>query len=89
VAECPCKTGSYCFTLKEKKRTYVCCSEQSKVQLAWLQALTETGVSFIEEEIDIIGNSIFDFTVNDIDGNPVSLDIYKVNVCLVVNVASF
>jgi len=57
--------------------------------MAWLQALTENGVSFIEEDIDVMGNSIFDFTANDIDGNPVSLDIYKGSVCLVVNVATF
>jgi len=32
--------------------------------------------------------SIYDFTVKDIDGNDVSLDRYKGKVCLIVNVAS-
>ena len=32
--------------------------------------------------------SIFDFTMNDIDGNPVKLEIYKGKVILLVNVAS-
>lgn len=32
--------------------------------------------------------SIYDFTVKDIDGNEVSLEKYKGHVCLIVNVAS-
>jgi len=32
--------------------------------------------------------SIYEFTVNDIDGNEVSLEKYKGKVCLIVNVAS-
>jgi len=89
VAECSCKTGSYCFTIKEKKRSYVLCTDHSKVQLAWLQALTELGVKFLEEKIDPMGNSIFDFNANDIDGNHCPLAKFAGNVCLVVNVASY
>jgi len=33
-------------------------------------------------------SSIYDFSVTDIDGNPVSLEKYKGKVCLIVNVAS-
>lgn len=33
-------------------------------------------------------NSIYEFTVNDIKGNPVSLEQYKGHVCIIVNVAS-
>lgn len=32
--------------------------------------------------------SIYEFTVNDIHGNPVSLEKYKGHVCIIVNVAS-
>lgn len=32
--------------------------------------------------------SIYDFTANDIQGNPVSLEKYRGHVCIVVNVAS-
>ena len=32
--------------------------------------------------------SIYEFTVNDIDGNEISLAKYKGDVCLIVNVAS-
>lgn len=32
--------------------------------------------------------SIYEFTVNDIKGNPVSLDKYRGHVCIIVNVAS-
>jgi len=32
--------------------------------------------------------SIYDFTAVDIDGNHVSLDKYRGNVCIIVNVAS-
>lgn len=35
-----------------------------------------------------IPESIFDFTMNDIDGNPVKLEIFKGKVILLVNVAS-
>jgi hypothetical protein len=89
VAECSCKTGSYCFTIKGKKRTHVVCADHSKEQLAWLQALTDIGVKFREEAIDIEGNSIFDFSANDIDGNMVPLNNFAGKVCLVVNVASY
>jgi len=90
IAECSCKTGSYCFTVKEKKtRVHVICADHSKVQLAWLQALTDIGVKFKEENIKTEGNTIFDFSANDIDGNLVPLSNYAGNVCLVVNVASF
>ncbi|XP_074593996.1 glutathione peroxidase-like [Brevipalpus obovatus] len=34
-------------------------------------------------------NSIFDFTVKDLDGNPVSLEKFRGKVCLVVNVATY
>ena len=40
------------------------------------------------EEMDKSPESIFDFTMNDIDGNPVKLEIYKGKVILLVNVAS-
>jgi len=32
--------------------------------------------------------SIYEFSAKDIDGNEVSLDKYKGNVCLILNVAS-
>jgi hypothetical protein len=90
AAECECKSGSYCFTLTDGKRKWVLCAENSKTQLAWLEALTAIGVTFREEEIDVGGvKSIFDYTVNDIDGNVVSLDRYRGNVCIVVNIASY
>ena len=34
------------------------------------------------------GKGIYDFTMNDIDGNPVSLETYRGKVLLIVNVAS-
>jgi len=40
------------------------------------------------EEMGKSPESIFDFTMNDIDGNPVKLKIYKGKVILLVNVAS-
>jgi len=89
VAECSCKTGSYCFTIAGKKRIHVLCADHSKDQLAWLQALTDIGVKFKEEIIDNAGNSIFDFSSNDIDGNLVPLNNFAGKVCLVVNVASY
>jgi len=89
VAECSCKTGSYCFTIRERKFIHVVCADKSKDQLAWLQALTDIGVKFKEEDIDVVGNSIFDFSANDIDGNLVPLSNFAGKVCLVVNVASY
>jgi hypothetical protein len=89
-AECECKTGSYCFTITDGKRHWVICADHSKNQLAWLQALSAIGVTFKEEELGTTAEScIFDFSANDIDGNLVTLDRYRGNVCLVVNVASY
>jgi len=67
----------------------VVCADNSKTQLAWLQALTDVGVRFKEEDIDVVGNTIFDFSANDIDGNEVPLSNFAGKVCLVVNVASY
>eukprot|EP01123_Difflugia_compressa_P014343 TRINITY_DN731_c0_g1_i1.p1 TRINITY_DN731_c0_g1~~TRINITY_DN731_c0_g1_i1.p1 ORF type:complete len:261 (+),score=30.59 TRINITY_DN731_c0_g1_i1:106-888(+) len=89
VAECDCRSGSYCFVITSKKQMYVLCSGQSKVQLAWLQALTDLGIKFREEDIVTSANSIFDFSADDIDGIPVDLNVFQGNVCLVVNVASY
>jgi len=90
TAECECKSGSYCFTLSDGSNKWVLCAFNSKTQTAWLEALSTIGVQFREEEFGVVKEtSIFDFTANDIDGNPVLLDRYRGNVCLVVNVASF
>jgi len=41
-----------------------------------------------EHKINKMAQSIYDFTVNDIDGSPVKLDKYKGKVLLIVNTAS-
>ncbi|XP_045476139.1 probable phospholipid hydroperoxide glutathione peroxidase [Harmonia axyridis] len=41
-----------------------------------------------EEESKITADSIYEFTVKDIDGNEISLEKYRGNVCIIVNVAS-
>jgi len=90
VTECAeCKTGSYCFNLVDAHGTHVLCATKSKDQEEWMDAITKAGASFVEEEISVQGQSIFDFTVKDIAGKDVSLDQYRGMVCLIVNVASF
>ena len=44
--------------------------------------------SLISEEVEKVPGSIFNFTMNDIDGNPVPLEKYRGKVILLVNVAS-
>lgn len=41
-----------------------------------------------EAEEEITATSIYEFTANDIKGEPVNLDKYKGHVCIIVNVAS-
>jgi len=90
TAECECKSGSYCFTLSDGKQKWVLCAFNSKTQLVWLEALSNIGVLFREEEFEPSAEtSIFDFSANDIDGNLISLDQYREKVCIVVNVASY
>jgi len=90
TAECECKSGSYCFTLSDGSHKWVLCAFNSKTQTAWLEALSAIGVTFREEEFGSLKEtSIFDFSANDIDGNLVTLDKYRGNVCIVVNVASY
>ncbi|CAH1970314.1 unnamed protein product [Acanthoscelides obtectus] len=48
----------------------------------------ETDSEQSEEPDEIIANSIYEFTVKDINGEDVSLEKYKGNVCIIVNVAS-
>lgn len=91
TAECECKSGSYCFTISDgASNKWVLCAFNSKTQTAWLEALSAIGIQFREEEFTTVKEaSIFDFTANDIDGNVVTLDKYRGNVCIVVNVASY
>eukprot|EP01124_Arcella_intermedia_P033253 TRINITY_DN7920_c0_g1_i1.p1 TRINITY_DN7920_c0_g1~~TRINITY_DN7920_c0_g1_i1.p1 ORF type:complete len:257 (+),score=75.03 TRINITY_DN7920_c0_g1_i1:56-826(+) len=89
IEECECKSGSYCFTVIGKKKINFC-ADHSKIQLAWLKALTEElGLKFNEEIVEVKENSIFDFESTDIDGELVPLSQFAGKVCLVVNVASY
>lgn len=50
-------------------------------------AATETA-NFTNPENPKEANSIYEFSANDINGQPVSLERYKGHVCIIVNVAS-
>jgi len=90
TAECECKSGSFCFTLSDGKLKWVLCAYNSKTQITWLEALSNIGIKFREEEFEPTKETtIYDFTVNDIDGHPLFLDQYRDKVCIVVNVASY
>src|SRR5690554_5282932 len=79
VAECvDCKTGSYCFNISTPERVHTQCAPNSKEQEEWIQALLDVGAVFVEVTYDMIPtfkesyeqitqNTIFDFTVNDLD----------------------
>lgn len=90
VAECvDCKTGSYCFNISTPERVHTQCAPNSKEQEEWIQALLDVGAVFVEESYEqITQNTIFDFTVKDLDLNPISLQGFQNKVCLIVNVAS-
>ncbi len=62
-----------------------------KIFIITLVAILSTSILFISNlsaDEDYTPESIFDFTMNDIDGNPVKLEIFKDKVILLVNVAS-
>jgi len=82
-----CKEGFYCFQL-EGARNFTMAVEKSKDQEGWMQALTNAGAKFQEENMGTTAKSIWEFTANDLDGNPVPLSNYQGKVCLIVNVAS-
>jgi len=84
-----CKPGNYCFNLVDQyDKLFTCCAKESKVQEAWIDALSKAGVNFIEEDVGVKASSIFDFNVKNIVGEDVSLSKYENKVCLIVNVAS-
>jgi len=84
-----CKAGFYCFVLKGKFGKLVFCSQKSKDQEAWIQALSEAGAKFQEEKIEhTVEQSLFEFSAIDLEGNNVDLATFRGKVCLVVNVAS-
>jgi glutathione peroxidase-family protein len=55
--------------------------------LAGATARSKSGVAD-ETEKDNLSTSIYSFTVNDIDGKPISLEQYRGQVVMIVNVAS-
>jgi hypothetical protein len=86
-----CKTGNYCFRLEGfAGQSHVFCTDKSKDQEAWMDALAQCGVTYDEgkEVRDVKATSIYEFEALDIDGNMVSLSKFKDKVCLIVNVAT-
>eukprot|EP01102_Stenamoeba_stenopodia_P018601 TRINITY_DN684_c0_g1_i1.p1 TRINITY_DN684_c0_g1~~TRINITY_DN684_c0_g1_i1.p1 ORF type:complete len:275 (+),score=49.28 TRINITY_DN684_c0_g1_i1:197-1021(+) len=83
-----CKPGYYCYQLLGPKVNYLVCVEKSRDQEGWMQAINDAGARFQEEASLSNANSLFEFTADDIDGNPVPMSRYAGKVCLVVNVAS-
>jgi Domain found in Dishevelled, Egl-10, and Pleckstrin (DEP)/PH domain len=87
-----CKKGNYCFKITDalQGKTHVLCSENSKQQEEWIQALIDSGTQFLEEEFDVGERSIFDFKVRDINDMEIDLgETFGGQVALVVNAASF
>jgi len=92
VNECGlCNPGSYCFNVVTKDNIHTICAKKSAYQEEWINALVNTGCSWVEDASlsNIKSSSIFDFTLLDIDKQEFNLDQLKGKVCLVVNVASF
>lgn len=83
-----CKPGFYCFQLFGPKINEIICVEKSRDQEGWMQAINDAGATFQEEASLSNANSLFEFTADDIDGNPVPMSRFAGKVCLVVNVAS-
>jgi len=93
-ADCECKKGEYCWTVREgkKRKKHSICASSTSEQEEWLSALAEVGVKFAEENstsAQMSADSIYDFEALDIDGNNVSLSKYKGKVCIITNVATY
>jgi len=89
IMECDsCKPGSYCFFFQTKEKRHLLCTNKSKEQLEWMEAIVSGGATLKEENLCNKASSIHEFEALDIDGNLVSLSKYAGKVLLVVNVAS-
>lgn len=56
--------------------------------MPWVPGAIRSVATADEKEKDKVEQTIYDFTVKDIDGKDVSLADYRGKVCLVVNMAS-
>jgi len=83
-----CRPGCYCFNVIVGGKNHVFAAKKSVEQEDWIAKILENGPSFVEEQFNVNAESIFQFTVKDIDGNELPLSKYTGHVCLVVNVAS-
>jgi len=99
MVECQdCLTNWYCFTLNARKGKsqknidVTICTDHSKKQEAWLEALMKAGVEFEKEEAgaDLANvKSIFELSAKALNSDEiVPLSRFQGKVCLVVNVAS-
>jgi hypothetical protein len=93
VTECEeCHAGKYAFTLEIDDQKQSLSANQSKVQEAWLAALTAAGAKFIdlmEESDETASSSLFDLSANSMDsGEELSFSHFAGKVCIIVNVAS-
>jgi len=91
-----CRDGYYCFTVEssdeggKKTGSNVFCSDDTAEQERWIQALINAGASFTENQNKLVkdAHSFYEFKVPDQSKEEVSLDRYRGNVSLVVNVAT-
>jgi len=99
MMECAdCKLGWYCFTLHVRKGvthrnvSITLCTDHSKKQESWLEALMQAGVEFEKEDVgkDLSNiKSIFELSAKGLNTDEIiPLSKYRPQVCLVVNVAS-
>ncbi|XP_056632013.1 phospholipid hydroperoxide glutathione peroxidase-like [Diorhabda sublineata] len=63
-------------------------TKQSKMQKKVQQAEGTPDIEQCDNESTKNADTIYNFTANDIQGNPISLEKYKGHVCIIVNVAS-
>jgi len=91
VEECEdCKKDWHCFTLYQADRTAsTYCTDHSKEQTAWLEALVAAGANLQQEDLHVTAKSVFEFKARRADGTTADLSDYAGKVCLVVNVSSF
>ena len=94
-----CDGGQYCLALNSHcncepdEYSVKLCFDSSRLHMLWLAALKTLGAELEDKDTTtsqgIDGETnFFDFSANTLEGEPISFEKFRSNVCLVVNVAS-
>jgi len=83
------KKGLFCFRILDQKgKEHICGASSAQEQEEWITSIAKSGAHVQEDSLNSVSSTIFEFTVLDINTQPVNLSQFTNQVCLIVNVAS-